>query len=397
MKHSRRRLLSASTAAAVTAAAGCVGLLDGDEANDGGEGENETDGRTDAGSSSGANIPIDDWPSFQRSPRNDGYTPGTAPTDDPAERWSTTLPGAVTEQVAVVDGTVYAATDAGTVHALDAVSGDEQWTEPLEGGRSQCPCVVDGLVVVGTAAGELVALDATDGEREWATELAGPVAGPTAADGTIYVGTSEAPTAYAIDAADGDELWSTELAVDVLDYPAITGDGVYVAAEEPWDGRLHGLDRSDGTERWTREQTRMGTPTIFGDDIVSLSRTPALLSPAGEQRSGFGIVGDVFTSPAATTETLVVGTGDGDVKAIAREDFDRVWTTPVSQYPISASAVTDGAAYVTTNEPELLALDLESGDRTWDRLLEGGSVTAPTIADGAVFVGTDAGQVVAFD
>src|SRR6056297_2241825 len=70
-----------------------------------------------------------DWPSFQRTARNHGYTEANGPGDDPTERWKTQLPGGVGEQVAVVDGTVYACTDAGSVHAIDAGSGDQEWAD----------------------------------------------------------------------------------------------------------------------------------------------------------------------------------------------------------------------------------------------------------------------------
>lgn len=393
MRESRRRVLLTATAATLSVGAGCVGLLDGDD--DGTDDESDDE----SGDESEPKIPPGDWPSFQRSPRNDGYTPASAPTEEPTERWSTTLSGALEEQVAVVDGVVYAATDDGTVHALEAASGDEVWTESLEAGRSQCPCVVDGLVVVGTLEGDLVALDASEGNREWTTELAGPVAGPTAADGTVYVGTSEEPTAYAVDAADGDELWSADLAVDAVDYPAVTEDGVYVGAEHVRDGRLYAFEPADGDERWVHEGTRMQSPTAVEDDIVSPSLSVDVLSPGGSVRGGFGFRGHVLWSPAATTDAIVASSTGGRVAAVDRTDYGRDWNVEVGRRPLPAPAVTDERVYLTAtvDGPELLALDVDTGDRQWSRSLNGATATGPAIADGAIFVGNDQGRLVALE
>ncbi|WP_049941802.1 outer membrane protein assembly factor BamB family protein [Haloterrigena turkmenica] len=164
MNASRRRYLAMTgSAAALSAAAGCTSLLDGetdDSGDQNADSDTDEDDETDADSdASSTGVAADDWSSFQRTPGNDGYTPSSAPTDDPAERWSTTLSGALEAQVAVVDGTVYAATDDGVVHALEAASGDEIWTESLEGGIATGPTVADVAVFVGTDTGRLAAFE----------------------------------------------------------------------------------------------------------------------------------------------------------------------------------------------------------------------------------------------
>lgn len=116
MNAHRREFLTAASAAVLSAGAGCADLLDGDtsDTDDSDDEDGDETNETDEADASGTEISADDWPSFQRTPRNDGYAPASAPTDDPAERWSTTLSSPLEEQVAVVDGTVYAVTDDGT-------------------------------------------------------------------------------------------------------------------------------------------------------------------------------------------------------------------------------------------------------------------------------------------
>lgn len=368
---------------------------DADEPND----SDGTDGESDEDESAIDQTP-DGWPSFQRSPGNTGDAGSTtAPTTAPTERWRASLPGAVAEQVAIVDGTVYASTDAGTVHALDAATGDERWAESLDGGRSQCPCVVDGLVVVGTETGTLIALNAADGDREWATDLAGPVSGPNAADGTVYVGTSDERVAYAIDAASGDEEWAVRVDGDVVGYPAVTDDGVYVGAEtlSTLEGWLHALDPADGSPMWDHEGDRMQPPTAIEDTVLAPSLQVGIYSTSGRLRGGFSVGGHTLSSPAATTDAIYAGSTGGRFAAMERDGPGSIWNVEVGRRPISPAAVTDEAVYLTADGPTLLALDVETGDEYWSRSLEGEYATGPAIADGAIFVGTDSGSLIAFE
>ncbi|WP_323172953.1 PQQ-binding-like beta-propeller repeat protein [Natrialba sp. PRR66] len=383
--------------AALSIGAGCTSSVGGDA------GESESDG-ADAGTGdggepehAGTDVPTDDWPSFQRTPGNSGYILSSAPTADPDERWSTTLSGALEAQVAVVEGTVYASTADGTVHALEAASGDELWAESLAGSCSHCPCVADGFVVVGTDAGELVALSAADGDREWEIDLAGPAAGPTAAHGVVYVGTSGVPVASAVDVTDGTERWTTELASPAVDYPAVDGDSVYVGVEEGLDGGLHAFDPADGDERWLHEGDRMRSPTIAGGAVVAPSLTISVLTHAGRPRAGFGFAGHIRSSPAVTSDAIVVGSTGGQVAAAKRGDVGVYWSVEVGQRPISAPAITDESVYLTAGGPELVALDTGTGELRWTRSLAGELATGPAVADGAVFVGTDEGRLVAFE
>src|SRR6056297_3266998 len=158
MKVSRREVSAMLAGSTLGSTAGCIDFLAAEE--------------------TGPAIGPTDWPSFQRTARNHGYTEASGPSDEPTERWRVDLPGGVGEQVAVADGTVYVCTEAGSVHALDAKSGDEAWAEHDYGARAHCPCVVDGCLVFGTETGDIVALDRTDGSEAWTTELSGPVAGP---------------------------------------------------------------------------------------------------------------------------------------------------------------------------------------------------------------------------
>ncbi|MFC4540601.1 PQQ-binding-like beta-propeller repeat protein [Halosolutus amylolyticus] len=386
--------------------AGCLSALGGDDDPDGtGEGDAADDGPADDEDDDGAADSTSlGWPSFQGSPGNTGVAgPVDAPTTEPTERWDASLPGAVTDQVAIVDGTVYACSDAGTVHAIDVASGDEQWSTTVDedGGQSQCPCVVGDRLVLGTESGSLVALDREDGTERWTTALPGPVSGPTAAGGTVYVGTREDPVCRAVDASSGDVRWTfdPDPAVDVVDYPAVTDDLVYVGAEDTsvLDGRLYALDRATGTERWSHEGARMQPPTVAGEHVAAPSLQVTIYDHAGGERGGFGFAGHVLSSPAATADAYFVGSTGGRLAAMRRRESGTHWNVDVGRRPVSAPAITDDAVYVTSGGPVLQAIDRDRGDERWSRSLDGEFASGPAVAGDVVVVGTDTGRLVAFE
>ena len=76
--------------------------------------------------------------------------------------------------------------------------------------------------------GTLHAMDAATGEQEWAfTQPSNDVqSSPTVADGTVYVGSDEDDgTLYAVDAATGEQEWAfTQLSGNVLSSPTVVTD-----------------------------------------------------------------------------------------------------------------------------------------------------------------------------
>lgn len=393
MKSTRRTLLSSLGALGLGAVAGCtdaVPLLgDGDSSND----ENE--------------IAPDEWPGFQRTVANSGFVEDdAAPTSAPEARWERSLSGGLQDQAAVVDAPqgrlAIAVTEAGTVHALDAASGDEVWSRDLDGASGQCPAVARGLVVAGTDAGTLHALHLDSGEPEWTTDLPGPVAGPTIADGTVFAGTTPdrevttEPEACAVGLERGELEWSVEIAEPAVDYPAVAGGNVYVGAE--WtaglQGHLHALDPDDGSERWHREGPRMQPPTATEAYVLAPHLSPRIYEHGGRFRAQSGFNGHVIGSPATDGELFYTGTTGRYVFPSEVVGPGGDWFTEVGGRPTAPPALTASTVYVTKAEDDVVALDRPNGDVRWSWNAEGDVVTGPAVADGGVFVGTDAGTLI---
>jgi len=152
----RRRFLAGATAASVAALAGCPLGTDGTPTAV----ETPTDTRAPTPTAT-------DTPTATESPTE---TPTDTPTPtqtpgNPRVEWTYETPATIPRGPAVADGTVYAASFTGVLHALDASSGSENWTfgpQTDSMGRDEplaTATVADGTLFVGAEDGTLYALD----------------------------------------------------------------------------------------------------------------------------------------------------------------------------------------------------------------------------------------------
>ncbi|MFO1066879.1 MAG: PQQ-binding-like beta-propeller repeat protein [Pirellulales bacterium] len=108
----------------------------------------------------------DDWPTY----RHDTSRSGTASKPiaaDVAPQWKVKLGGRLTAPV-IAGGLVYVAqTDAHTLHALDATTGESKWTFTAGARIDSPPTIRSGRAVFGAADGYVYCLDARNGEIAW--------------------------------------------------------------------------------------------------------------------------------------------------------------------------------------------------------------------------------------
>jgi serine/threonine-protein kinase len=121
-----------------------------------------------------------------------------------------------------------------------------------------------------------------------------------------------------------------------------------------------------------------------GSDSVS-GPLPLHLASEWSVRTG----GHVFSSPAVTGPTVVVGSEDGKVYGLDATSGARRWTASTPR-PVRASAAIDGdTAYVGGFDGTLYAFDTATGAVRWKQPLGIKIVSTAAIADGFVLVGAD--------
>ena len=317
------------------------------------------------------------WPGFGHDAAHTGSAPVRGPQSG-AVRWTRALEGAVVPGPAIAkDGTVYAASNGGVLHALDPATGKDRWR--YDGGGaygsdlSTVPLVLPSGVILWPGPGRILFALGPEGRERWrvafdATVLS-PALGP---DGTVYVS----------DMAGGLRALDVSGAAPRTRWELSLGEGTsYSSATVAPDGTVYGAvdeqlvavrdGRSRGVVRWR----------FAARSIIEVS--PAI-GPDG---------------------TVVLGTNDAFQYGIGPDGKER-WRTPRNALTYSSAAVTAaGVAYYGDHRGALNVVDARSGEplarhvglaRTKARG-DVGVWTAPAIdREGSVYFGTRVGRVYGF-
>ena len=181
--------------------------------------------------------------------------------------WELRLPAAITSGLAVADGRAFVAAGR-RVYAVDAtrVGGATEtpegvaaatrepvWSRELDGRIGPAVAVRDGRVVVATDAG-VTALSPTDGERLWSLSTRAPVlAPPTVGPDRLIVPTAAGELSGV--GTDGTRQWQTSLGA-VVDAPPVVAGGTCYA--QRGDGTVFALDPETGSIRWRYDHGGVG-------------------------------------------------------------------------------------------------------------------------------------------
>jgi outer membrane protein assembly factor BamB len=118
----------------------------------------------------------------------------------------------------------------------------EIWSYPLESHCSSTPSIANGLVYVGDCKGTLHCIDADTGQPYWTHDLGGEIWGSTlVADGKVYVGTRGNDFWILAAAKEKGVLASVKLDAPIATTPVAANGVVYVATLE----RLYALKKAD--------------------------------------------------------------------------------------------------------------------------------------------------------
>lgn len=134
------------------------------------------------------------WPAALHDARHSGSSPAAGPTSGRI-RWQRDLGDGITPgPVTGADGTIYVATNAGILHAIDPATGADRWTYDSHATQNGADLSVSPLVLPSgdilypTPSAVLVALSPA-GHELWRQQLPGRPTSPVSANGTrVYVG-----------------------------------------------------------------------------------------------------------------------------------------------------------------------------------------------------------------
>ncbi|VGO21745.1 outer membrane protein assembly factor BamB family protein [Pontiella sulfatireligans] len=288
--------------------------------------------------------------------------------------------------LACADGLVFAATTRGTLHALDAKTGEEKWCYESGGIITGSPNFVprkinsdrkdaktqrteklsvlassrskqSAVVVLDQSEGSLHCLDVQTGKRIWKTEGVERCDGaPGIGNGQIVFGSCLA--ALHVYGADGKHLKDIEVGGDGQIAGGVAVDGKLAFAGTR-DGGLICADLDAGDIVWSSDESEDQT----------------------------------FSTPSVTDKLVVYSSDDGLVYAVERVEGKTVWKFDTGGLPYSP--VVAGDKVVVSADGVLYLLKLEDGAKLWSTEVSD-DATAPAIIGGLIVVGADDGTVSAW-
>lgn len=219
------------------------------------------------------------------------YDGDSSPSANPSYNHRTATP-------VLANGTLYAGSPDGGLHAIDPMTGSRKWRLEVGGPVLAAPAVTGNELVVTSLDGSVVVVSALDGSELRRTKLPGgltvtpAIAGdvavigcrnymlyglntadlsivwrhsfwfswvestPVVADGIVFVGSSDFRRVSAIDAANGRARWAADAGGLTWGTPAFAGDTVFAGAASqrgamlPHSGGLVAIDRGTGVVKW---------------------------------------------------------------------------------------------------------------------------------------------------
>ena len=106
----------------------------------------------------------------------------------PAWRW-TSPGGGQAHMGGLAAGHVYAATEDGTLAALDALTGRQIWAERFGDKLPNLVAIVDNVLYFSAEPRSVRAVDAASGRELWKVDVVGNASMPAVIDGRVFVGT----------------------------------------------------------------------------------------------------------------------------------------------------------------------------------------------------------------
>jgi|HubBroStandDraft_5_1064220.scaffolds.fasta_scaffold02248_6 outer membrane protein assembly factor BamB len=256
--------------------------------------------------------------------------------------------------------------------ALDQASGQIVWG-PIQLPQGWAFPAYDGgkvfvITSYGVGPGTLQSYDAETGETDWTTTFPFGIAfetAPTAANGFVYlVGGNTGAAPYGIDAGSGSIVWQQFTTSGTGSTPAVTAQGVYIAAPCSTDGFAPLTGASLFADSTGCEGGGGSTAVVANNVLYSLMGDPAtgiyVNATTGVQLGTF--TADVVPAITSTTGFFLKS---GTVTAKSLSDFSTLWSFNGDGGLVTSPIVVNQAVIVGSSSGQVYALDAATGAQLW--------------------------------
>lgn len=344
------------------------------------------------------------------APKPTALTPITA-TVTPKAVWTAQVGKALGFQFVpeLEGGRVYAMSGDGNITMLEEdtgrVVGRIDAKKKLSGGLA----VEDGKIIVGTLKGDVLAFD-TAGKAVWTSNVGGEVIAPASVSRKVAVVRTADGRIFGLDLTDGKRKWVFQRPMPALmlrtdvGAQAVGGD---VVAGYP-GGKLIALDIDDGKLTWEvtvslpRGATELeriadiaGVPVMDGPRVCAAAFQGKLACFEIQTRNMIWSR-DLWSSKSITVDAknLYIADDSGNVHALDKATGTSVWKQDKLAYRrLTAPMVVEGYVVVGDGQGYLHVLKPEDGSFVGRLATDGSAVQAMVKAPGGVVVQTAGGSV----
>ena len=270
-----------------------------------------------------------------------------------------------TEITPAVDGdNIFAASENGTIIAVDIASGDVNWRRRLDTPVTGGVGAGDGVMMIGTQDAELLVLNQADGELIWRSPVSSEVLSPPETNGDIVVAQTVDGKLVALDRETGEQRWIYETTLPALTLrgtskPVITPLGSVVAGFS--NGTLVSVSAEDGVWRW---EERVAVP----EGEYDIDRV-------------IDVDGDLLLDG----NRILASSYQGNLMAFDVASGRIVWGMEASSYHGLDQGF--GNIYYCSDSSHVIAVRDNTNDVVWENTdLEYRSITAPTAFNNYIVV-----------
>ena len=263
------------------------------------------------------------------------------------------------------------------LNSLDITTGQPKWTAPFVATDRwvASPLVVNDTVYAANNDGTLYVLKLATGEKLWSLHISQELWGAPVTDGNLIFVTSLDHFLYAVDPQAQKVIWKVDLGGSAPGSPVVSSDGktLYVGS---FAKKIFAVDIASGSVRWTAltKDWVWGTPTLGGDSLFAADISGNVYSlgvPNGKNAwADLQPDGPITGSPLVLADgSMVIATESGSLFAFNTSGV-KMWDVTaggkIYTSPVSAGDPVGGLIMVAPlNADFLLAAISRDGKLIW--------------------------------
>jgi len=344
------------------------------------------------------------WPMFRGDPAQSGVSPARIP-EAPVLKWRFKTGGAVGATAAIVDGAVFIGSADSNVFCLSLSDGSKRWSFQTGGPVEASPLVLDGRVFIGDTLTNFFALDAKTGTKLWSRGFddkikssANWVIGTNGTSTNILVGGYDFRL-YSLEATTGKSNWVYETGNYINGSPAISRGRTAFGG---CDAIVHVVDVVGGKKLREIEAGAYiaASGAMEGNLLYVGHYENELLCVDVEEGNILWKYRDrafpFMSSPAVTTDRVLIGSRDKRLHCIQRTDGKPLWTFQTRGKVESSPVVAGDRVIVGSDDGRLYIVSLADGRERWNYELGQPVQSSPAVVDGHIVIGCEDGFVYCF-